>query len=73
MKATLTFNLPEDDDNFQLAIKGSAMYDVLWEIDQWLRSNTKHAPDTISEDTLNAYQECRNKLRELMSENEVDF
>jgi hypothetical protein len=73
MKATLTFNLPEDDDEFQMAIKGSSMYDVLWEMDRWLRANTKHSPDTASEDTYNAYQECRNKLRELMGENEVDF
>jgi hypothetical protein len=73
MKATLTYNLPEDDDDFRMAINGSSMYYVLWEMDQWLRSNTKHASDTTSEDTYNAYQECRNKLRELMGENEVDF
>ena len=73
MKATLTFNLPEDDEDFQMAIKGSSMYDVLWEMDQWLRANTKHSPDTASEDTYNTYQECRNKLRELMGENNIDF
>ena len=73
MKATLTFNLPEDDEDFQMAIKGSSMYGVLWEMDQWLRANTKHSPDTASEDTYNAYLQCRNQLRELMGENEVDF
>jgi hypothetical protein len=73
MKATLTFNLPEDDDDFRMAINGSSMYNVLWEMDKWLRANTKHAPDTTSEDTYNAYLQCRNQLRELLGENEVDF
>jgi hypothetical protein len=73
MKATITFNLPEDKDEFRMATHGASMYNVLWEMDQWLRTNTKYAPDAMSEDTYNAYQECRNKLREIMSENGIDF
>jgi hypothetical protein len=49
------------------------MYNVLWEMDQWLRTNTKYAPDTMSEDTYIAFQQCRNQLGEIMSENGVDF
>jgi hypothetical protein len=73
MKATLTFNLPEDKDEFRMATTGASMYNVLWEMDQWLRSNTKYAPDTMSEDTYSAFQQCRNRLREIMGENGIDF
>jgi hypothetical protein len=38
-----------------------------------LRSNTKYAPDTMSEDTYSAFQQCRNQLREIMGENGIDF
>ena len=73
MKAKLEFNLPEDNDEFKLATQGNAMYSVLWEIDQWLRSNTKYAPDTTSSDTYKAYETCRDKLREIMSESNIFF
>lgn len=73
MKATLTFNLPEDKDEFRMATTGASMYNVLWEMDQWLRSNTKYAPDSMSEDTYNTYQACRDQLRELMSSENINF
>jgi hypothetical protein len=73
MKAKLIFNLPEDAKEFQLANNATKLYDVLWEMDQWLRSNTKYAPDSMSEDTYNAYQACRNQLAELMNDENINF
>lgn len=73
MKAILEFNLPEDDAEFQEATKGGKYYSTLWEMDQWLRSNTKYAPDTMSDDTYKAYDLCRDKLREFMSNEDVSF
>jgi hypothetical protein len=73
MQAILKFNLPDDLREFELANNATKLYNVLWEIDQWLRGNTKYAPDTMSEDTYNAYQECRNHLRELMNSENINF
>jgi len=73
MQAILKFNLPEDSQEFELANNGAKMHNVLWEMDQWLRSNTKYAPDTMSEDTYNAYQACREQLRELMNSENINF
>jgi hypothetical protein len=73
MKATLTFNLPEDSHEFDMANQGAAMHSVLWEMDQWLRGNIKHAPDSMSDDEYKAYERCREELRELMFENGVKF
>ena len=51
MKAILKFNLPEESHEFDMATQGSAMHSVLWDMDQWLRRQTKYAPDDMSEDT----------------------
>ena len=73
MKAILEFNLPDDQDQFELANKGSNMYSVLWELDQSLRAKTKYAPDDLPEDKYDAYQEIREELRELMSNSNISF
>lgn len=72
-KAILEFNLPEDDEQFMLAVKGKDMMMVLYELDQELRSNTKYAPDTMSQDVYDALVKVRETLRELMSNNNVSF
>jgi hypothetical protein len=73
MKAKLIFNLPEDLREFELANNAKKLYDVLCEMDNWLRSNTKYAPDNMSKDTYNAFQQCREQLRELMNSENINF
>ena len=45
MKATLTFNLPEDNQEFKLATKASDWWNVCWQMDQWLRKKYKYMSD----------------------------
>jgi len=74
MEAILKFNLPDDHTEFQFATQGPIMHSVLWEMDQWLRAQYKYMPDEeYSEDRYRTYEECRDKLRELMHENSVNF
>jgi hypothetical protein len=73
MKAILEFNLPEDNIEYELVNNAGKMHSVLWDMDQWLRSNTKYAPDTMSEDTYNAYLKCREQLQELMNDENISF
>ena len=73
MKAILEFNLHEDNQEFELATKGLKFWSVLWELDQSLRAKTKYAPDNLPQDKYDAYQEIRDELRELMSDNNVNF
>lgn len=42
MKARLTFNLPDDQHEFDLAVQGSNMYSALWDISQELRTMWKY-------------------------------
>ena len=72
MEAILKFNLPEDHIEFEMAVNGSKMHSVLWEMDQWLRAQYKYMPDTeYSEDKYETFEKCREQLREIMFENGV--
>ena len=68
MKAVLEFNLPEDKINFEFATEGSKWWSIIWGMDQWLRSQIKYTPDGITDDELEAFEECREKLRELIGD-----
>lgn len=72
-KAILEFNLPEDQEQFMLAAKGRDMMMVLYELDQHLRSETKYAPDTMSQEVYDALVGVRKTLNELMDSNNVSF
>ena len=64
MKATLEFNLPEDQDDFNYATNGFNYYMALVEMDQWLRSEYKY-------NGKEEMYEVREKLREIISDNNV--
>jgi hypothetical protein len=68
MEAILKYNLPDDQLDFDTAVNGSKWSLAMWEIDQWLRSETKHAPDGMSDDTYNALINTRDKLHEILQE-----
>tara|TARA_E500000318_G_C3408100_1_gene152462 strand:+ start:258 stop:485 length:228 start_codon:yes stop_codon:yes gene_type:complete len=67
MKAILKFDLPEDQPEFNFATQGSDWWNVCWQMDQWLRGNTKHASDSMSDDEYKAYERCREELREIIN------
>ena len=73
MEAILKFNLPEEQSDFDLAVNGAKAQSALCDMDQWLRSQTKYAPDDMSEDTFKAFELCREQLREIVYENGLIF
>jgi hypothetical protein len=64
MKATLEFNLPDDQEEFNHANNGFNYYMALVEMDEWLRSEYKY-------NGKEEMYEVRNKLREIILENNV--
>jgi hypothetical protein len=64
MYATLKYNLPEDQEEFNHANNGFNYYMALVEMDQWLRSEYKY-------NGKEEMYEVRNKLREIISKNNV--
>jgi len=73
MKAILKFNLPDEQEEFEMATNGTKCHAVLWELDQYLRSKTKYAPDDLPQDKYDAYEEIRDELRSLMSQSNLSF
>jgi CRISPR/Cas system-associated protein Cas5 (RAMP superfamily) len=73
MKATLKFDLPEDDHEFRMATTGNSMHTVLREMDEWLRSKTKYTSDSTSQDKMDAYELSREKLYQLLDQYNIDL
>jgi hypothetical protein len=72
MKGILEFNLPEDQEDFNLANKGGKYYFVLWEMDQWYRSKIKY-DDTLSDEQYKIYEDSREQLRDFMNNAGITF
>ena len=71
MNATLNFNLPEDQSDFELASHAGQWHDVVWDLDQFLRSKTKHGNEYKTADE--ALEAIRKELHDKLAENNLEF
>ena len=67
-KIILEFDGTEEQDEARTALDGIKWKIAIWDLDQWLRSQIKYAPDDMSDDTYKAFEECREKLREIVND-----
>ena len=72
MEAILKFNLPEEQYEFNNAIKGGDWKNVCWQMDQYLRKRIKY-DESLSEEQLRVYEGVREELYGFMNENKVDL
>ena len=71
MKAKLTFELPEEQEEFNDAVNGSAFKHVIWELDQYMRSQLKHGD--LADDVHDKVQEIRDQLHSILDDNKVMY
>jgi hypothetical protein len=64
--ATLTFTLPDEQEEFYHAAKGADWRCALEDMDAYLRSRLKH--EDLSEDADKALDAARQKLHEFLAE-----
>jgi len=64
--ATLTFQLPDEQEEFYLAAKGADWRCALEDMDGHLRGRLKH--EELTPDAAKALDEARQKLHEFLSE-----
>jgi hypothetical protein len=64
--ATLTFTLPEEQEEFYHAVKGADWRMIVEDLDGWLRSKLKHEELTPEQDA--AYEEARKHLFTILEE-----
>jgi hypothetical protein len=67
MKAILEFDLPKDHEEFNVMSKGVDLYLTLWDLDQYLRNKIKHNSDNLSEEVLEAFDEVRDVIRDILN------
>ena len=72
-KIVLEFDGIEEADDARTALDGINWKVSMWQLDQWLRSQIKYAPDEQSEDVYQAFEECREKLREILADNNLQL
>lgn len=72
MKATLTFNLPDESQEFRTAIDGWKWKSALNELSEELRSKAKW-DNNMSEEQREAYQQVREKIVAILNENNLRF
>jgi hypothetical protein len=70
MKAILEFNLPEDQEQFDIVLKASSTINALNEYTEWLRDTLKYMKLPIEK--FMAYDECLTKLVSIMNEHGVN-
>lgn len=70
MKATLEFNLPEDEFDLSNAINGNKFKLILWDMDQHLRSIVKYSEN---EEEVRVAEELRDKLQEYFSQYNISI
>lgn len=70
MKATLEFNLPEDELDLSNAINGNKFKLILWDMDQHLRSIVKYSEN---EEEVRVAEELRDKLQEYFSQYNISI
>jgi hypothetical protein len=70
MKATLGFNLPEDEEQFNIFIHAESFQRALHEIMEFLRKKTKYSNLTEKERTI--YNEIQDKLYDILKDLNID-
>ena len=71
MKAILEFNLPEDEEQFNVASKGTDWALVVWDIDQLLRKKLKYEEHV--RDTRNTLEELRKTLNDMLADKGLKY
>ena len=72
MKAKLEYNLPEDQEQFNVAVKGMDWALLAWDIDQMIRSLLKYAQEN-DETTAEALERIREQIHDIMEEKGLQF
>jgi hypothetical protein len=70
-KIILEFDGIEDAEDAQIALDAVKWKIAMWDLDLWLRSQIKHAPDSMSDDTYKAFEDCREKLCEILEDSNL--
>ena len=74
-KAILEFDLNEPDDKeaHKRAVKALDMAIALWDIEQYLRSQTKYAPDSMPQEVYDALDKVKQEFYEILTNHNISL
>jgi hypothetical protein len=72
-EAILKYNLPEEQDDFELAANAGKYYSILWDLDQYLRNFVKYPSDREDPIMTDTMAKVRDELWKLMNEHNLDL
>ncbi len=72
MEAILKFNLPEEKDNFEIAVKAQSMHSALWEFNQFIRADLKYN-DKLTAKQRELAETYRDKFIEILNDNNINL
>lgn len=72
VKAILEFNLPEDQNEFDMALKGSDWHNMVWDLDNYLRTEIKYNLH-LNDVQTTELQKVRDKLYDLLNRNNLQL
>lgn len=72
MKAILEFNLPDDQEDYDMANKAVSYKVALWEISQYLRSEVKYN-EQLSADAYDQVVKLREKFHDILNDNTINL
>ncbi len=71
MKAIIEFELPEDQEEYQMANNASKMYMALWDIRQLFRSKLKYNSDGLNDEQLEQWEAMRGDFFDILDNNDL--
>ncbi len=72
-RIVLEFDGIEEADDARTALDGIKWKVSMWDMDRWLRSQIKYAPEGQSDDAYEAFEKCREKLHEILADNNLQL
>ena len=70
-KVILEFDSIEESEELKSALDGSKWKIAVWDFDQYLRSLTKHPPESMSDETHEQLENIRQELHNIIHENQL--
>jgi hypothetical protein len=71
MKAIIEFELPEDQEEYQMANNASKMYTALWDIRQLFRSTLKYNKTGLNDEQLQQWEAMRGEFFDILENNDL--
>ncbi len=69
MKVELSFNLPEEEEDFRAAINGQKLRWITYHFDEWLRNQIKY--EDLTDEEYQTLQKCRDRFREMFYDEDL--